>query len=216
MFATSPNAKTILFPVEATQLMGTLGGIGELAKEVLRQGRQPPAPRRSSEPGVAEGQGQDDVRQSRTRLVWAIGGVILLIAEIIAPGFFLVFVGAAAIATGLFTLLFDLGTGAAAGPVRPLCRAGGDDRQALVCASRTTASSDLLLNEPAKRLVGKTVTVVDASRRPWRPGPRRRRRMECARRPCGGGRARDGDRSRRQLPDRRAGANPSPCVIEWS
>ena len=33
MFATSPNAKTILFPVEATQLMGTLGGIGELAKE---------------------------------------------------------------------------------------------------------------------------------------------------------------------------------------
>jgi regulator of protease activity HflC (stomatin/prohibitin superfamily) len=36
MFATSPNAKTILFPVEATQLMGTLGGIGELAKEALR------------------------------------------------------------------------------------------------------------------------------------------------------------------------------------
>jgi regulator of protease activity HflC (stomatin/prohibitin superfamily) len=34
-FATSPNAKTILFPVEATQLMGTLGGIGELAKEVM-------------------------------------------------------------------------------------------------------------------------------------------------------------------------------------
>ena len=31
-FATSPNAKTILFPVEATQLMGTLGGIGELAR----------------------------------------------------------------------------------------------------------------------------------------------------------------------------------------
>jgi regulator of protease activity HflC (stomatin/prohibitin superfamily) len=35
LFATSPNAKTILFPVEATQLMGTLGGIGELAKDVL-------------------------------------------------------------------------------------------------------------------------------------------------------------------------------------
>jgi regulator of protease activity HflC (stomatin/prohibitin superfamily) len=34
-FATSPNAKTILFPVEATQLMGTLGGIGELAREAL-------------------------------------------------------------------------------------------------------------------------------------------------------------------------------------
>jgi regulator of protease activity HflC (stomatin/prohibitin superfamily) len=38
MFATSPNAKTILFPVEATQLMGTLGGIGELAREALGGG----------------------------------------------------------------------------------------------------------------------------------------------------------------------------------
>ena len=37
-FATSPNAKTILFPLEATQLMGTLGGIGELAKEVFGEG----------------------------------------------------------------------------------------------------------------------------------------------------------------------------------
>ena len=35
LFATSPNAKTILFPVEATQLIGTLGGIGELARDAL-------------------------------------------------------------------------------------------------------------------------------------------------------------------------------------
>src|SRR5918999_172390 len=34
-FANSPNAKTILFPVEATQLIGTLGGIGELAKDAI-------------------------------------------------------------------------------------------------------------------------------------------------------------------------------------
>ena len=34
-FARSPNAKTILFPVEATQLIGTLGGIGELAQAAL-------------------------------------------------------------------------------------------------------------------------------------------------------------------------------------
>jgi regulator of protease activity HflC (stomatin/prohibitin superfamily) len=37
-FADSPNAKTILFPVEATQLIGTLGGIGELAREVIGDG----------------------------------------------------------------------------------------------------------------------------------------------------------------------------------
>ena len=34
-FARSPNAKTILFPVEATQLIGTLGGIAELAKDAV-------------------------------------------------------------------------------------------------------------------------------------------------------------------------------------
>jgi regulator of protease activity HflC (stomatin/prohibitin superfamily) len=38
LFATSPNAKTILFPVEATALMGTLGGIGELARDALGRG----------------------------------------------------------------------------------------------------------------------------------------------------------------------------------
>ena len=37
-FATSPNAKTILFPIEATQLIGTLGGIGELIREVVSSG----------------------------------------------------------------------------------------------------------------------------------------------------------------------------------
>ncbi len=52
-FATSPNAKTILFPVEATQLIGTLGGIGELARDAFGNGDKPapaqpkpPAPRR--------------------------------------------------------------------------------------------------------------------------------------------------------------------------
>lgn len=39
-FATSPNAKTILFPIEATQLIGTLGGIGEMAREILGEGRK--------------------------------------------------------------------------------------------------------------------------------------------------------------------------------
>jgi regulator of protease activity HflC (stomatin/prohibitin superfamily) len=51
LFATSPNSKTILFPVEATQLIGTLGGISALAKEALGgdstpNAPKPPAPRR--------------------------------------------------------------------------------------------------------------------------------------------------------------------------
>ena len=55
MFATSPNAKTILFPVEATQLMGTLGGIGELAREVLGPGTVKaslPSRKPKGDPGV--------------------------------------------------------------------------------------------------------------------------------------------------------------------
>ena len=48
-FATSPNAKTVLFPVEATQLIGTLGGIGELAREALGRNDTPPP----AKPGVS-------------------------------------------------------------------------------------------------------------------------------------------------------------------
>ena len=51
LFATSPNAKTILFPVEATQLMGTLGGIGQLAKEALGGDDVPTPPSPSARKG---------------------------------------------------------------------------------------------------------------------------------------------------------------------
>jgi regulator of protease activity HflC (stomatin/prohibitin superfamily) len=54
-FATSPNAKTILFPVEATQLIGTLGGIGELAKEALGDGRKREAQPTPQPPKVRRG-----------------------------------------------------------------------------------------------------------------------------------------------------------------
>lgn len=59
-FATSPNAKTILFPVEATQLIGTLGGIGELARDAIGRETTPApkaAPTTSKRVGPFEGQG---------------------------------------------------------------------------------------------------------------------------------------------------------------
>jgi regulator of protease activity HflC (stomatin/prohibitin superfamily) len=58
LFATSPNAKTILFPVEATQLMGTLGGIGELAREALKGDAPAPPPAAPRRAGPFEGQAQ--------------------------------------------------------------------------------------------------------------------------------------------------------------
>jgi regulator of protease activity HflC (stomatin/prohibitin superfamily) len=59
-FATSPNAKTILFPVEATQLIGTLGGIGELVKDALDGGggSGASAPRSAPRTSVPPSQGQ--------------------------------------------------------------------------------------------------------------------------------------------------------------
>ena len=93
--------------------------------------------------------------------LWLIGGVALLIAEIIAPGFFLVFIGAAAIATGLFTLLFGLGV------VPQLALFALYALLAVLIgrrfySNRRGDSADPLLNDRAGRLVGKVVTVVAA------------------------------------------------------
>ena len=41
-FANAPNAKTIFMPLEATSLVGTIGGIGELVKAVKGDGDTPP------------------------------------------------------------------------------------------------------------------------------------------------------------------------------
>ena len=93
--------------------------------------------------------------------LWLIGGVLLLILEVIAPGFFLVFIGAAAIATGLFTVLFGLGSA----PQLALFAL-----YAVIAvmvgrkfyANRSADSTDPLLNDRVGRLVGKSVTVVAA------------------------------------------------------
>lgn len=92
--------------------------------------------------------------------LWMIGGVLLLIAEIIAPGFFLVFIGAAALATGAFALLFDLGTASqlALFALYSLIAVMVGRR---FYANAAVDSSDPLLNDRSARLVGKVVTVVE-------------------------------------------------------
>ena len=92
--------------------------------------------------------------------LWAIGGVLLLIAEVLAPGFFLLFVGAAALATGAFTLLFDLGL------APQLALFALYTVLAVMLGTRfyaqpDTADQNLKLNDPSKRLIGKSVVVVD-------------------------------------------------------
>ncbi|QDP20249.1 NfeD family protein [Sphingomonas xanthus] len=92
--------------------------------------------------------------------LWAIAGLLLLIAEIVAPGFFLVFLGAAAIATGLFTLLFDLGL------APQLALFVVYTGLAVMIGKRWYAEPDTgphttTLNDPARRMIGRIVLVVE-------------------------------------------------------
>jgi inner membrane protein len=94
--------------------------------------------------------------------LWLIGGVLLLIAELIAPGFFLIFIGAAAIATGLAALVLPIGVALQLALFTVLAylaaRIGG--RRAY--AMRYDYSSDPLLNDRAKRLLGRVVVATQA------------------------------------------------------
>ena len=92
--------------------------------------------------------------------LWLIGGVVLLIAELIAPGFFLVFIGAAAIATGFAALLLPLSVPLQLAIFAVLAvlaaRVGG--RRAY--AMRYDYSPDPFLNDRAKRLLGRVVVAT--------------------------------------------------------
>ena len=93
--------------------------------------------------------------------LWMIGGVVLLIAEILAPGFFLVFIGAAAMATGAFALLFDLGT-ASQLALFALYAVLAVMVGRRFYSSASIEAGDGLLNDRSAQLVGKVVSVVAA------------------------------------------------------
>ena len=94
--------------------------------------------------------------------LWLIGGVLLLAAEVVAPGFFLIFIGAAAILTGVIALALGLSIApqlaifaiVAFLSVRILGRR--------FYQSKYDVSSDPMLNDRIARLLGKVVTVVQA------------------------------------------------------
>jgi membrane protein implicated in regulation of membrane protease activity len=92
--------------------------------------------------------------------LWLIGGVLLLIAELIAPGFFLVFIGAAAIVAGLLAVAVGLPLVAQLAVFAVVAflavRIGG--RRAY--ASRYDYTPDPFLNDRARRLLGQVVVVV--------------------------------------------------------
>jgi membrane protein implicated in regulation of membrane protease activity len=92
--------------------------------------------------------------------LWLIGGVVLLIAEVIAPGFSLIFIGAAAIATGLLAMALGVGLVLQFGLFAILAFLAARIGGRRFYASRYDYSADPLLNDRAARLLGKVVVVV--------------------------------------------------------
>jgi inner membrane protein len=93
-------------------------------------------------------------------LAWLILGAILFITELLAPGFFLMWVGGAALLTGLVALIVPIGSAlqlilfaiSAIGSVYAGMHWFGTNR---------TPSEDPLLNNRTARMVGDIVTVVE-------------------------------------------------------
>ena len=94
--------------------------------------------------------------------LWLIGGVVLLIAELIAPGFFLIFIGAAAIVTGFLALLLPIPIALqfALFAVLAFVSARYGGRRAY--SMRYDYSADPLLNDRAQRMLGKIVVATQA------------------------------------------------------
>ncbi len=92
--------------------------------------------------------------------LWLIGGVVLLIAEVIAPGFSLIFIGAAAIATGVLATLLGFGVVLQLGLFAILALLAARVGGRRFYASRYDYSADPLLNDRGARLLGRVVVVV--------------------------------------------------------
>ena len=91
--------------------------------------------------------------------LWAIGGIVLLICELVAPGFFLLFIGAAAIATGAFTLLFGLNL-----PAQMILFAIYTALAVMIGRrwyAQPHTPDQRLLNEPSRRMIGRQLVVTE-------------------------------------------------------
>ena len=103
--ADSPNQKMLLMPMEAAGMIGSLAGIAELAKEAL-----PSRASRRGAPGATPGrraahatltrdpQRIRDMRHGKSvdNYGWWLLALVLIGAEMIAPGYFLLWIGIAA------------------------------------------------------------------------------------------------------------------------
>lgn len=92
--------------------------------------------------------------------LWLIAAAVLAAAELIAPGFFLIWIGVAALLTGIAALLLPIGP-----PVQYLLFALTAVALVLIgrrwFARNAITSADPLLNDRVARLIGEIVTAVE-------------------------------------------------------
>ena len=92
--------------------------------------------------------------------IWLLGAIALGIAELIVPGVFLIWLAAAAAATGLLTLAFGIGLPFQFATFALLAIAAVySGRRWYV--NNPMPSADPLLNDRAARLVGRSVPVIE-------------------------------------------------------
>ena len=93
--------------------------------------------------------------------LWLILGVVLGTAEVILPGFFLIWLAAAALVTGLATLLLPIGTALQLALFAVLA-VGAVYSGRRWFALNPIESDDPHLNKRGARMVGEIVTVAEA------------------------------------------------------
>ena len=129
--AKSPNQKMLMLPVEAASVIGAIGGIAEIARETF--GGEKPATRPTS---GSRGRPPSTDTLSDTRgafqwfcsisssrygpWAWFVTGLVLLALELVVPGGYFLWLGAAGLVTGLAAFI----------PADRLAVAGHDLRRA--------------------------------------------------------------------------------------
>lgn len=92
--------------------------------------------------------------------LWLIGGVLLGIAEMVIPGVYLMWIGGAAVLTGVLALLLPIGVTAQFAIFAVTTIAAIYVGRRFLMANPIT-SADPLLNDKGARLVGTIVTAVE-------------------------------------------------------
>ncbi len=92
---------------------------------------------------------------------WIIGGLLLLVLEILAPGTLFLWFGLAALAVGFFSFVFDMGWQAEFIQFAVLSLISVVIGRMIMSRSSQTASDKPLLNERGKALIGQVFVLSE-------------------------------------------------------